>query len=102
MRKLLNYFSKFEICLWTISVLTITVTFIIFNKTNYLSLVSSLIGVTALIFNAKGNPIGPFIMIIFSITIPFYHKLAQMPIKGLKSSLNSPFIWTFLGHFQDL
>lgn len=66
-KKVLNYFTKFEICLWTISVVIITVSFVIFNKTNYLSLISSLIGVTALIFNAKGNPIGPFIMIVFSI-----------------------------------
>ena len=66
-KKVLNYFTKFEICLWTISVIIITVSFVIFNKTNYLSLISSLIGVTALIFNAKGNPIGPFIMIVFSI-----------------------------------
>ena len=100
MRKLLNYFSKFEICLWTISVLTITVTFIIFNKTNYLSLVSSLIGVTALIFNAKGNPIGPFIMIIFSIiygiisySFAYYGELITYVCMSLPMSVYTFICW---------
>lgn len=34
---------------------------------NYLSLAASLIGATSLIFSAKGNPLGPFFAIFFSI-----------------------------------
>ena len=34
---------------------------------NYLTLLASLIGVTSLIFNAKGNPFGQFLMVIFSL-----------------------------------
>ena len=67
MRKLSNYFSKFEITLWSSSVLLIIVSFLTFDQTNYLTLLASLIGVTSLIFSAKGNPFGQALMIIFSL-----------------------------------
>ncbi len=65
--KLINYFSKFEFFLWFFSIILIIFSFFIFDKTNYLTLASSLLGVTSLIFNAKGNPIGQLLMIVFSI-----------------------------------
>ncbi|OOB80601.1 MAG: nicotinamide mononucleotide transporter [Epulopiscium sp. Nuni2H_MBin003] len=61
------YFSKYELMLWLGSMLAVLATFFIFDRTNYLTLIASIIGVTSLIFCAKGNPIGPFLMIIFSI-----------------------------------
>ncbi len=67
MRKLINYFTKFELLLWVTSVLLITVSFLVFDRTNYLTLCASLIGVTSLIFCAKGNPVGQILMIIFSL-----------------------------------
>ncbi len=67
MKKVINYFTKFEIGLWLTSVLLIIVSFCIFDKENYLTLVASIIGATFLIFNAKGNPIGQFLTIVFSI-----------------------------------
>lgn len=67
MNKLVNYFTKFEIGLWITSVLLILVSFCIFDRENYLTLIASLIGATFLIFNAKGNPIGQFLTIVFSI-----------------------------------
>lgn len=39
----------------------------LFDKSDYHTLVASLIGVTSLILCAKGNPIGQILMIIFSI-----------------------------------
>lgn len=66
MKRLLNYFTKFEIGLWTSSVLLILVSFCIFDRENYMTLIASLIGATFLIFNAKGNPIGQFLTIVFS------------------------------------
>ena len=62
-----NYFSGTEILLWIISMSIITGSFIIFDRTNFLALTASLIGSTAIIINAKGNPFGQFMMIIFSI-----------------------------------
>ncbi len=67
MKRLVNYFSKGEIFLWCSSVLLIVISFIIFDRESYLTLTASLIGVTSLIFNAKGNPFGQLLMIIFSI-----------------------------------
>ncbi len=67
MKKLIHYFSKIEIALWTSSVVLILVSFSAFDRTNYLTLAASLIGVTSLIFNAKGNPIGQALMVIFSL-----------------------------------
>lgn len=67
MKKLLTYFSKFEKTLWISSVVMILASFIVFDRTNYLALIASLIGVTSLIFNAKGNPVGQALMIIFSL-----------------------------------
>jgi len=62
-----KYFSKAEIILWLSSVSLIIGSFCIFDKENYLTLAASLIGVTSLIFNAKGNPFGQFLMVIFSL-----------------------------------
>lgn len=56
-----------EIILWCFSVLSIIISFMAFDRSNYLTLVASLIGVTSLIFCAKGNPFGQILMIIFSI-----------------------------------
>ncbi|MBQ7010770.1 MAG: nicotinamide mononucleotide transporter [Clostridia bacterium] len=62
-----NYFSKTEIALWLSSVGLILLSFFIFDRENYLTVVASLIGVTSLIFNAKGNPFGQLLMVIFSL-----------------------------------
>lgn len=64
---IVTYFSKIEIILWCISVILIVVSFVIFDREKLLTLAASLIGVTSLIFNAKGNPFGQFLMVIFSV-----------------------------------
>lgn len=45
----------------------IIVSFCVFDRENHLALLASLVGVTSLIFNAKGNPFGQFLMVIFSL-----------------------------------
>jgi len=65
--KITRYFSRTEFILWFGSVALIITTFIIFDRRNYLTLLASMIGVTSLIFNAKGNPFGQFLMIVFSL-----------------------------------
>ena len=67
MKNPLKYFSRLEIALWCSSVTLILVSFFAFDGENYLSLSASIIGVTSLIFNAKGNPFGQVLMIIFSL-----------------------------------
>ena len=66
-KKLLFYFSKFEWCLWLCSMLVITLSYILSENFHILTLIASLVGVSALIFLAKGNVIGQFLIIIFSI-----------------------------------
>ena len=61
MKKLLSYFSRLEITLWISSVFLITASFIAFDRGDPMTLIASLIGVTSLIFNAKGNPFGRFL-----------------------------------------
>ncbi len=67
MKKLLSYFSKGELVLWFSSLAVIIISFILFDGDSYLTLTASLLGVTSLIFGAKGNPLSPLLMIIFSI-----------------------------------
>ncbi len=66
-----DYFTKGEFILWCISVISIIFSFWVFDGKNYIVLSASLIGVTSLIFNAKGNPFGQFLMIIFSLLYGF-------------------------------
>lgn len=65
-KKLFNYFSPLEKTLWAASGALIIASFIVFDGVNYLTLAASLVGVTSLIFNAKGNPIGQALMLVFS------------------------------------
>ncbi len=47
--------------------LSIVLSFCFFGGGNYLTLIASVIGVTSLIFNAKGNPTGPVLGVVFSV-----------------------------------
>ena len=67
MKKLTTYFSKGELTLWGSSAGLILVSFFLFDRVNFMTLAASLIGTTSLIFNAKGNPIGQALMILFSL-----------------------------------
>lgn len=63
----INYFSKGELLLWSLSVLFILVSFFAFDRENYMTLSASIIGATSLIFNAKGNPLGQILIVVFSV-----------------------------------
>ena len=67
MKKLTTYFTKGELTLWGSSAGLILVSFFLFDRVNFMTLAASLIGTTSLIFNAKGNPIGQALMIVFSL-----------------------------------
>lgn len=101
----LFYFTKEELLLWCISVVLIVISFFLFDRENYLTLAASLTGVTSLIFNAKGNPLGQFLMIIFSglygiisFTFSYYGEMitylgmtAPMAFFALISWLRNPY-----------
>ncbi|MFV0517930.1 MAG: nicotinamide riboside transporter PnuC [Aminipila sp.] len=63
----LSALSKFEWGLWTISVVVVTSSFLLGGEFYILTLITSLIGVTALIFVAKGDVLGQVLTIIFSL-----------------------------------
>jgi nicotinamide mononucleotide transporter PnuC len=66
-QKALRYFTAAEYILWLGSIAIISAAFLIFGGDGFLTLAASLVGVTSLIFCAKGNPIGQVLMIIFSV-----------------------------------
>lgn len=62
-----KYFTKFELGLWASSVAAIVISYAVLRGGDPLSFIATLIGVTSLIFCAKGNPIGQVLMILFSV-----------------------------------
>jgi len=69
--------SRFELILWLFSVLSISVLFFFLSSKDYLTLIASLIGVTALIFTAKGYVLGQVLIVVFAVLygiVSFYFK----------------------------
>jgi len=102
---LLNYFSNAEKILFLSSVSLIISSFLIFDRENYMTIAAYLIGVTSLIFNAKGNPLGQILIIIFSVfygiisySFEYYGEMitylgmsAPMAVISLISWIRNPF-----------
>ena len=68
--------NKFDIILWITSLLVVGLSYI-FTSNDYLTLVASLIGVSALLFIAKGYVLGQILTIVFSLLygiISFYFR----------------------------
>lgn len=100
MKRLINYFSRGEIILWSSSVSIIIISFLLFDRGNFLALTASLIGVTALIFCARGNPIGQGLMIIFciiygiiSLSYSYYGELMTYMLMSLPMATVSLISW---------
>lgn len=105
MKKPFSYFSKLEIALWLSSVLLIVTSYLVFDRENVSVLAASLLGVTSLILNAKGNPIGQVLMVLFSLlygvisyTFSYYGEMITylgmtmpMAILALISWLRNPY-----------
>lgn len=105
MKEKLAYFSKGEWALWCGSVSMILLFYFLFGGEDVFSLCASLIGVTSLIFNAKGHPFGQVLMIIFSLmygviswTFRYYGEMITylgmtmpMALLALVSWLRNPF-----------
>lgn len=59
--------NKFEITLWITSLVVVVLSFVLSPSKDVLTLIASLIGVTALIFVAKGLVIGQILCVIFAV-----------------------------------
>lgn len=104
-KKAIDYFSKTELVLLGTSSSIVLISFFIFDGESYITLAASLIGVLSLIFNAKGNPIGQLLMVIFSVlygiisySFAYYGEMvtylgmtAPMAVFALISWLKNPF-----------
>lgn len=100
-----GYFTKAEGALWGCSMVLILISFLLFDRSSYLTLAASLIGATSLIFCAKGNPFGQLLMIFFSLlygaiswTFSYYGEMitylgmtAPMAIFSLVAWLRNPY-----------
>ena len=67
MKRVLGNLTRFEKILWLCSVVIIVAGFLMVRSDEWLTLVASLVGVTALIYVAKGYVAGQILTIIFSI-----------------------------------
>ncbi len=65
--KSLKNLNKSDIILWVFSLIAVTLSFILSQNYNSLIISASLIGVTALIFTAKGDVLGQILIVIFSL-----------------------------------
>lgn len=63
----LRHLSPFEFGLWTMSILLVVTSYLLFGRGDVLSLIASLIGATALIFVAKGHVIGQILTVVFAV-----------------------------------
>lgn len=100
MKKLISYFTKAEFILWCSSVVMIFISFITSQDSGYLGFIASLIGVTALILCAKGNPVCQVLMIIFclmytyiSYTFSYYGEMITYACMTLPMAAISLVSW---------
>ncbi len=63
----LKELSLFEKILWTVSVIVVSASSLLTKEFNILLMIASVIGVSALILNAKGNVIGQILIIAFAV-----------------------------------
>ncbi len=100
LKKLLSYFSPFEWTLWITSVLAITLSFVLSGDFYFLTLIASLVGVSSLIFIAKGNVVGQFLIILFSILygiisirFRYWGEMITYVFMSLPASISACIVW---------
>ncbi len=99
-KKFFGYFSIFEWCLWACSVSVITLSFLLSDDFYFLTLIASLVGVSSLIFIAKGNVVGQFLIIVFSIlygivslNFRYYGEMITYVFMSLPSAIVACITW---------
>lgn len=92
--------TKFEKILWASSVLGVTVLFFLLPEKNFLTLISTLLGVTSLIFTAKGHILGQIFNIFFcilyalvSLSFKYYGEAITYLFMTLPSDIISTVVW---------
>jgi len=74
--------TPFEVCLWSVSVLVTVVSYILSPEGGFFNFLASLIGVTAIIFVAKGRVLGQVLSCIFALLYGYvslrYHYYGEL------------------------
>lgn len=66
-KKSIQNLSKVQIIIWFVSVVAILLSFLLAGSKDYMTVVASMVGATALIFLAKGDALGQLLSIVFAI-----------------------------------
>lgn len=66
LKKTFGALTRFERWLWVVSLMVVAGSYMVAGESDWMTLVASLVGVTSLIFLAKGMLIGQVLVIIFS------------------------------------
>lgn len=104
-KEIFGCLTRFERWLWAVSVIVVAGSYIVAGQSDWLTLVSSLVGVTSLIFIAKGMVFGQVLVILFSLgygvvsylndyygeVITYVCMTAPMAIVALISWLRHPY-----------
>ena len=97
--------SRLELFLWLFSVISISVSFLaafaLSSECDVLTLIASLIGVTALIFLAKGYVLGQLLTIVFAVfygIISYYFRYYGEMITYLCMSAPAA-LWSLISGF---
>lgn len=92
--------TKFEWALWICSLAAVIISFFSVKNTDYWTLVTSLIGVTSLIFAAKGDAFGIMVMLAFcivyaivSFTFGYYGEMIIYLCMHLPTSIATLVSW---------
>lgn len=99
-------FTKFELGLWAVSVLVVTASFIIGGNFRVLTLITSLIGVTALIFVAKGDVTGQVLTVMFSmlysvISFEFTYYGEMITYMFMTAPIAAMSVYTWIRHPEE-
>ena len=95
-----RFLSRFEWLLWGASMLVVFISFLVGGSSGILSLIASLIGVTALIFVSKGDVTGQILGVLFGLLYAvvsfeqhYYGEMFTYLLMGVPTSLASVISW---------
>ena len=104
LKKLIFVLDRRTVTVWLISMAILVLGFLLSGK-DYLNLVTSLIGVTALVYLSKGQPFGQIITIIFSLAygivsyrFRYYGELITYVFMSLPSASVATYLWLKYPH----
>ena len=98
-KKALKSLTKFEIILWIISILVIIVSYL-GQEHSLLNIITSIIGITGVLFLAKAHVLGPMLFVLFAVlyavisyTFRYYGEVITYLVMDLPISIASIISW---------